>query len=120
MKICPFFVKNIFIFGNKGKFRVMIDEFVKEVSIFYQVQEIPSRSVSDIYLSKSIDFEQLEQKYGGNMKNLSIFWPPRCQMDGTKVLRNEVLLKQGLYPFTFDDKKYRIFKNSILGKKIKK
>lgn len=93
----------------------MMEKFIKEVSVFYHVQEIQSRSVSDIHLSKFVDFSQLEEKYGGDMPDLSIFWPPRCQMDGTKVLRDEVMLKKGISPFTFDEKKYKIFQNSILG-----
>jgi hypothetical protein len=108
-------VKKVFVFGNLGKFQQIVESFMERMDKLYEVLTVPSNKVADIYIAKYVDLNQLEKKFGGKMTNLEIYWPPRCQLDGTKILRDEILLKHEIQPFCFEEKKYKIYQNRILG-----
>jgi hypothetical protein len=43
-----------------------------------------------------LNLDVLEQKFGGNFRDLKDFWPPRCFTNATRTLDDENMLLLGI------------------------
>lgn len=111
--ICPYFVKKIFIFGETDRHSKSIQKLKSELKGRIQIIEYQNGLLDLKAISREINMEILEKKYGGEMADLSEFWPPRCTVDATKSLDDDTLLQSSIIPFTFNKDKFKDYKETL-------
>ena len=114
--ICPFFVKKIYLFGSRPKYTQAIEMLRNALEDQIEFIEIRDRE-DDIVVSREINVWTLEEKFGGRMKNLQEYWPPRCLTDATKNLDDDALLEKQIVPFTYNASEFSTFVLTIKAMK---
>lgn len=118
-ELCPYFVHKIYIFGETDRHTDSVKKLKKELEGRIKVIEFENGILDYEKLKKEIESETLEKKYGGNLEDLTEFWPPRCVVDATKSLDDDRLLEYGIIPFTFDGEEFSVF-NDTINQKLQK
>ena len=60
-------------------------------------------------IQRFVDPEKVEKKYGGNLENLSDYWPPRYIGDATKTFDEEQMTQIGIIPFTYEKEEFETY-----------
>lgn len=109
-EIIPYCVDNIFIFFHDSELMEIVDDEL--CSLGPVVNKIVYGEVGKFEIEKYFSPKFLEDRFGGEFKNLKEFWPPRCIQDATKTLDENDLLLHDIMPFTFNISKLEAYRKT--------
>lgn len=118
---CPFTVNNFYFFGVSQDNMIPAQNFQTSVrhmsnSIFFLSDSEGEMSLEELSrVREHFDPDFLEKKYGGGIKNLEEFWPPRCMEDATKTLDENSLQVNHIIPFTYNPAEFRSYSFTTLS-----
>lgn len=108
-KYFPYSVNRIIFVGNLEKLGSEYREFKGTMGRMCSVSQV-SPSMMEKELTKYIEVDQLEKKFGGAAENLLEFWPPRPHTSPGDCLDEEMLGEKGCIPFFIYDEDFHRFK----------
>jgi hypothetical protein len=105
----PFCIENFFIYGDTGANQKDFDIFTRYLSRENMINFVKATKENINPLKDHIDLGFLEKRMGGEMDDLTEYWPPRCIEDATKTLDENSLVKFNIVPFTYNDAEYKSY-----------
>lgn len=114
----------MYFYGVNEDYEIPLKLFEESIRHMMTVIHFPVNNNGKIeqkLIEEHFNCDFLEQKYGGNLKDLEEFWPPRCLEDATKTLDENSLNFNNIIPFTYNDAEFKSYSfdsiNSIQNSK---
>lgn len=121
---CPFGISTFYFYGVKDDYEPPLKTFEDSMRHMCKIKEFRYNNEGNIpkeAVMVEFDRDFLEKKFGGNLKNLEEFWPPRCLEDATKTIDETSLHFHHIIPFTYNPAEFRSYSmgtmNSISNSK---